>query len=144
MKLADFSISSFTRERQEMLDPLMLEGTLSYMSPEQTGRMNRIIDYRTDYYSLGVTFYEMLTGRLPFQTEDPVELIHCHFAVTPTPPESLRMGIPKPLSDIVMKLLAKNAEDRYQSAYGIIQDLEQILMLSQFRGRNDEFYCRPL
>jgi histidine kinase len=129
MKLADFSISSFTRERQEMLDPLMLEGTLSYMSPEQTGRMNRIIDYRTDYYSLGVTFYEMLTGRLPFQTEDPVELIHCHFAVTPVPPDSLRMDIPKPLSDIVMKLLAKNAEDRYQSAYGIIQDLEHCLML---------------
>ncbi|TXK75172.1 AAA family ATPase [Paenibacillus sp. N3.4] len=130
MKLADFSISSFTRERQEMLDPLMLEGTLSYMSPEQTGRMNRIIDYRSDYYSLGVTFYEMLTGRLPFQTEDPVELIHCHFAVTPVAPESLRMGIPKPLSDIVMKLLAKNAEDRYQSTYGITQDLEQCLLMN--------------
>ncbi|UKS28885.1 AAA family ATPase [Paenibacillus sp. HWE-109] len=129
MKLADFSISSFTRERQEMLDPLMLEGTLSYMSPEQTGRMNRIIDYRTDYYSLGVTFYEMLTGRLPFQTEDPVELIHSHFAVTPIPPDHIRMDIPKPLSDIVMKLLAKNAEERYQSAYGIIQDLEHCLMI---------------
>ncbi|MDQ0921092.1 histidine kinase [Paenibacillus sp. V4I5] len=139
MKLADFSISSFTRERQEMLDPMMLEGTLSYMSPEQTGRMNRIIDYRTDYYSLGVTFYEMLTGRLPFQTEDPVELIHCHFAVTPIPPESLRMGIPKPLSDIVMKLLSKNAEDRYQSAYGIIQDLEHCLMLSNSGEEMTEF-----
>lgn len=130
MKLGDFSISSFARERQEMLDPLLLEGTLSYMSPEQTGRMNRIIDYRTDYYSLGVTFYEMLTGRLPFQSDDPVELIHCHFAVTPTPPDKLRASIPKPLSDLVMKLLSKDAEDRYQSAYGIIHDLEQLLMLS--------------
>lgn len=129
MKLADFSISSFTRERQEMLDPNQLEGTLSYMSPEQTGRMNRIIDYRSDYYSLGVTFYEMLTGRLPFQTEDPVELIHCHFAVTPISPDNIRMDIPKPLAEIVMKLLAKNAEDRYQSAYGIIQDLEHCLMM---------------
>lgn len=126
MKLGDFSISSFMRERQEMLDPLLLEGTLGYMSPEQTGRMNRIIDYRTDYYSLGVTFYEMITGRLPFQSEDPLELLHGHFAVTPIPPVSLRIGIPKPLSDIIMKLLSKDAEDRYQSAYGIIQDLEQV------------------
>ncbi|MGG1516171.1 AAA family ATPase [Paenibacillus oryzisoli] len=139
LKLGDFSISSLTRERQEMLDPMLLEGTLSYMSPEQTGRMNRIIDYRTDYYSLGVTFYEMLTGRLPFQTEDPVELIHCHFAVTPAPPASLRMGIPKPVSDIVMKLLAKNAEDRYQSAYGIIQDLEHCLMLVNAGEELQEF-----
>jgi len=139
MKIADFSISSFTRERQEMLDPSMLEGTLSYMSPEQTGRMNRMIDYRTDYYSLGVTFYEMLTGRLPFPTEDSVELIHCHFAVTPAPPESLRMGIPKPLSDIVMKLLAKNAEERYQSAYGIIQDLERCMSMLEDTGKMEPF-----
>ncbi|MDR6551201.1 AAA family ATPase [Paenibacillus qinlingensis] len=130
MKLGDFSISSFMRERQEMLDPLMLEGTLSYMSPEQTGRMNRIIDYRTDYYSLGVTFYEMITGRLPFQSEDPLELLHGHFAVTPIPPDSVRKGIPKPVSDIIMKLLSKDAEDRYQSAYGIIQDLEQVMLYS--------------
>ncbi|CAH1219731.1 Adaptive-response sensory-kinase SasA [Paenibacillus allorhizoplanae] len=128
MKLGDFSISSVTRERQEMLDPLLLEGTLSYMSPEQTGRMNRIIDYRTDYYSVGVTFYEMITGRLPFQTEDPLELLHCHFAVTPIPPDRVRIGIPKALSEIIMKLLSKDAEDRYQSAYGIIQDLEQVLL----------------
>ncbi|OPH58733.1 hypothetical protein BC351_23325 [Paenibacillus ferrarius] len=139
MKLADFSISSFTRERQEMLDPLMLEGTLSYMSPEQTGRMNRIIDYRSDYYSLGVTFYEMLTGILPFQTEDPVELIHSHLAVTPIPPDNIRMDIPKPLSDIVMKLLAKNAEERYQSAYGIIQDLEHCLMISKSPDELEHF-----
>ncbi|OCT15646.1 hypothetical protein A8709_16420 [Paenibacillus pectinilyticus] len=139
MKLGDFSISSFTRERQEMLDPLLLEGTLSYMSPEQTGRMNRIIDYRTDYYSLGVTFYEMITGHLPFQTDDAVELLHCHFAVTPVPPHSLRMAIPKPISDITMKLLSKDAEDRYQSAYGIIHDLEHVLMLSQSGEEMQEF-----
>ncbi|NQX57830.1 AAA family ATPase [Paenibacillus qinlingensis] len=128
MKLGDFSISSFTRERQEMLDPLMLEGTLQYMSPEQTGRMNRIIDYRTDYYSLGVTFYEMLTGKLPFESEDPVELIHGHLAVTPPPPNQVMSDIPQPISDMVMKLLSKNAEDRYQSAYGILQDLEYCLV----------------
>ncbi|MEW9701395.1 AAA family ATPase [Paenibacillus sp. SI8] len=139
MKLGDFSISSLSRERQEMLDPSMLEGTLSYMSPEQTGRMNRLIDYRSDYYSLGVTFYEMLTGRLPFQTEDPVELIHCHFAVSPTPPASLRLCIPGPLSDIVMKLLAKNAEERYQSAYGIIQDLERCLAMYEDQGEIGPF-----
>ncbi|WNR46300.1 AAA family ATPase [Paenibacillus roseipurpureus] len=139
MKLHDFSIASFTRERQEIIDPLLLEGTLRYMSPEQTGRMNRIIDYRTDYYSLGVTCYEMLTGRLPFQTDDPIELIHCHLAVTPPAPDSLDLGIPKAVSDIVMKLLAKNAEDRYQSAYGIVQDLTHCLTQLTAGERLDDF-----
>ncbi len=97
------------------------------MSPEQTGRMNRSIDYRTDYYSLGVTFYEMLTRQLPFPSNDPMELVHCHIAKIPTPPHLVNPEIPQVVSEIVMKLLAKNAEDRYQSALGLKYDLELCL-----------------
>ena len=88
------------------------------MSPEQTGRMNRSIDYRTDFYSLGVTFYEMSDWKLPFQASDLLELIHCHIAKRPVPPHEHIAEIPEAVSDIVMKLLAKTAEDRYQSALG--------------------------
>ena len=117
LTLIDFSIASrVPAEHQELRHPNVLEGTLAYMSPEQTGRMNRDIDYRTDFYSLGVTFYEMLTGRLPFESADPLEVIHGHIARTPPSPRDLRPEIPPPLSDIVMKLLAKAAEERYQSA----------------------------
>src|SRR5207244_2095822 len=96
--------------------PNVLEGTLSYLSPEQTGRMNRGIDYRTDYYSLGVTFYQMLTGELPFSSKDPMELVHYHIAVIPKSPDEIDTSIPEMISAIVMKLLAKKAEDRYQNA----------------------------
>lgn len=127
-KLIDFGISSqLSRENQAILSPNMLEGTLEYMSPEQTGRMNRSIDYRTDFYSLGVTFYEMLTGVLPFQAADAIELVHCHIAKLPTPLHERTPEIPQAVSDIVMKLLAKTAEDRYQSAYGIAVDLQSAL-----------------
>lgn len=125
VKLIDFSIASLLpRENQEIQNPNVLEGTLDYMSPEQTGRMNRGIDYRTDFYSLGVTFYELLTGQLPFVSTDPIELVHCHIARIPIPPIELEPAIPQTLNDIVMKLMAKTAEERYQSAFGLRSDLE--------------------
>ncbi|HAX79066.1 MAG TPA: serine/threonine protein kinase [Cyanobacteria bacterium UBA11372] len=128
VKLIDFSISSLLpRENQEITNPNMLEGTLAYISPEQTGRMNRGIDYRTDFYSLGVTFYQLLTEKLPFQSNDPLELLHCHIARHPTPPIEINPAIPQVLNDMVMKLMAKTAEERYQSAFGIKHDLQRCL-----------------
>ena len=128
IKIIDFSIASLLpRESQEIQNPNVLEGTLAYMSPEQTGRMNRGIDYRTDFYSLGVTFYELLTGQLPFPASDPIELVHCHIARIPTPPIELVPSIPQIVNDIVMKLMAKTAEERYQSAFGLRADLETCL-----------------
>lgn len=125
VKLIDFSIASLLpRETQEIQNLSILEGTLAYISPEQTGRMNRGIDYRTDFYSLGVTFYEWLTGQLPFQSDDPIELVHSHLAKAPTAVHVLNPKIPAGLSAIVSKLMAKNAEDRYQSATGLQHDLE--------------------
>ncbi len=102
-----------------------LEGTLAYLSPEQTGRMNRRLDYKSDFYSLGVTLYELLTGRVPFLSHDALELVHCHIAKVPQPPQLINPDIPLPLSNVVMKLLSKSAEDRYQSAFGLLKDLEQ-------------------
>ncbi|MBW4565599.1 MAG: AAA family ATPase [Mojavia pulchra JT2-VF2] len=125
VKIIDFGIATqFNRTNPTFKSPHVLEGTLAYLSPEQTGRMNRMLDYRTDLYSLGVTFYELLTGRLPFPTTDILELVHCHIAKQPLPPHELNAAIPKAVSDIVLKLMAKNAEDRYQSAWGIKADLE--------------------
>lgn len=103
------------------------EASLAYTSPEQTGRMNRLIDYRTDFYSLGVLLYELFAGTLPFTTIDPIELVHSHIARIPTPPHQLVPAIPEPLSLLILKLLAKAPEDRYQSAYGIRADLERCL-----------------
>jgi predicted ATPase/signal transduction histidine kinase/tRNA A-37 threonylcarbamoyl transferase component Bud32 len=122
VKLIDFSIASLLpRETQHLQNPHVLEGTLAYISPEQTGRMNRGVDYRTDFYSLGVSFYEILTGKLPFESLDPIELIYCHLAKQPAVEQ---FKIPQAVSEIVMKLMAKNAEDRYQSASGLKYDLE--------------------
>ncbi|MBW4507897.1 MAG: AAA family ATPase [Scytonematopsis contorta HA4267-MV1] len=127
-KLIDFGIASLLpKEKQEIESPEVLEGTLSYMSPEQTGRMNRGIDYRTDFYSLGITFYELLTGQLPFVSADAMELVHCHIARKPTPPIKLNPEIPQVLNDIVLKLMAKTTEQRYQSTLGIKYDLEKCL-----------------
>ncbi len=126
LKLIDFGISTvLSRENPTLRNPNRLEGTLAYISPEQTGRMNRGMDYRTDFYSLGVTFYKLLIGQLPFPTTDAMELVHAHIAKQPTPPYELQPEIPQSLSEIVMKLMAKNAEDRYQSAYGLKADLEE-------------------
>jgi predicted ATPase/signal transduction histidine kinase len=125
IKLTDFSSASLLpKETQEIFNPNVLEGTLAYISPEQTGRMNRGIDYRTDFYSLGITLFEMLTGQLPFQNTDPMELIHSHIAKQPPQLQDLNPEIPPPLSAIVNKLMAKNAENRYQSALGLSHDLE--------------------
>jgi PAS domain S-box-containing protein len=126
VKIIDFGIATrFDRTNPAFKSPHVLEGTLAYLSPEQTGRMNRLLDYRTDFYSLGVTFYELLTGQLPFPTTDILELVHCHIARQPVPLCELNSAIPKAVSDIVLKLMAKNAEDRYQSAWGIKADLER-------------------
>ncbi len=125
VKIIDFSISSLLpRETQQLQNPNILEGTLAYISPEQTGRMNRGIDYRTDFYSLGVTFYELLTGELPCVSDDPMELVHCHIAKETASVNSIRQNIPATISDIINKLMAKNAEERYQSALGLKHDLE--------------------
>ncbi|MBN1534535.1 MAG: AAA family ATPase [Spirochaetes bacterium] len=126
LRLIDFSISSrLTKENPSMLNPGRFEGTLAYMSPEQTGRMNRTVDYRSDFYSLGITFYQILMGFLPFQGSDTMEMVHSHIARMPMPPHELASNIPKALSDIIMKLMAKNQEDRYQSTAGILSDLER-------------------
>ncbi len=125
VKIIDFGIATqFNRTNPTFKSPHVLEGTLAYVSPEQTGRMNRLLDYRSDFYSLGVTFYELLTGQLPFATTDILELVHSHIAKQPVPPHQVNATIPKAVSDMILKLMAKNAEDRYQSAWGIKTDLE--------------------
>ncbi|MEO0769344.1 MAG: serine/threonine-protein kinase PknK, partial [Cyanobacteria bacterium J06649_4] len=132
VKLTDFSISSLLpKETQSVQHPNELakglEGTLAYLAPEQTGRMNRGIDYRADFYALGVTLYELLVGELPFESEDPLALVHAHIATPPVAPHQRQPAIPPMVSDIVLKLMAKNAEDRYQSAKGLKHDLERSL-----------------
>ncbi|MEM9156756.1 MAG: serine/threonine-protein kinase PknK, partial [Cyanobacteria bacterium P01_F01_bin.33] len=125
LKIIDFGISTqLSREKPTLKNPRVLEGTLSYISPEQTGRMNRSLDYRTDFYSLGVTFYELLTGQLPFPTTDALELVHCHIAQQPVPPAQVHSDVPQVLSDLVLKLMEKTAEARYQNAAGLKADLE--------------------
>ncbi len=138
--LTGFGIASrLPRERQSAEAPEMIAGTLAYMAPEQTGRMNRSIDSRSDLYSLGVTFYEMLTGALPFKASDPMEWVHCHIARQPAPPEERAKGIPGTVSVIVMRLLAKTAEDRYQTAPGVEADLRRCLAEWEKLGRIDSF-----
>jgi serine/threonine protein kinase len=140
VKIIDFSIASRLDKENPLLNPpSLLEGSLNYLSPEQTGRMNRAIDYRSDLYALGVTFYELLTLRLPFQSDDPLELIHAHIAKQPIPPHQVRQDIPVAISNIIMKLLAKNAEDRYQSAFGVKKDLETALTQLTTSGEIKEF-----
>ncbi|MGF1937423.1 MAG: ATP-binding sensor histidine kinase [Nostoc sp. ChiQUE02] len=140
VKLTDFGIASrLNKENPQFNNPNCVEGTLAYMSPEQTGRMNRILDYRTDFYSLGVTLYEMLTEKTPFFSQDPLEIVYSHIAVQPINPQSLNPQIPTAISEIVMKLMAKNAEDRYQNATGLLADLELCLNLLETKGIITDF-----
>ncbi len=140
VKLTDFSVASFlTKENQPLSNPHILTGTLAYLSPEQTGRINRLIDYRSDFYSLGVTFFELLTGEVPFISEDPIELIYCHIAKYPPSIKTLNINIPVTISNIVNKLMAKNAEDRYQTSYGLKYDLEKCLDDWQKQRQIDNF-----
>ncbi|MFZ2633096.1 MAG: response regulator [Desulfosalsimonadaceae bacterium] len=128
IRIIDFGISTyFFSKTPDPITPDVLQGTLAYISPEQTGRMNRPVDYHTDFYSLGVTFYQMLTGRLPFESGDPMTLVHSHMAIHPEEPGRINPRIPRTISDIVMKLMEKNAEDRYQGAPGLIWDLQACL-----------------
>ncbi|MEO1431989.1 MAG: AAA family ATPase [Cyanobacteria bacterium J06633_8] len=180
VKLIDFSIASLLpKETQEIKNPNSLEGTLAYISPEQTGRMNRGVDYRSDFYSLGVTLFELLTGELPFKSNDAMELIHCHIAKNPLTLKQFHVSylldkkaclnpvldkkphpnpllekkphpnpllnkergqeIPSCISDIILKLMAKNAEDRYQSALGLKHDLEKCLYQLTETGKIERF-----
>ncbi|WP_433933593.1 AAA family ATPase [Sorangium cellulosum] len=139
-KLIDFGIATeLPSETTAPLSPSVLEGTLPYLSPEATGRMNRALDYRTDFYSMGVTFYQLLTGRLPFSSNDPMELVHCHIAAMPSAPSDVSPGVPTIVSDIVLRLLAKRAEDRYQSAFTLQADLERCLVGLDAGGRVARF-----
>ena len=140
IKLTGFGIASLLpRERQAPEPPESIAGTLAYMAPEQTGRMNRSINSRSDLYALGVTFYQMLTGALPFTAADPMEWVHCHIARQPVAPAERVQTIPGPVSAIVMKLLAKTAEDRYQTASGLESDLRHCLAAWQAQRRIDDF-----
>ena len=140
LKLIDFGIATVcSRENPSFRHPNSIEGTLAYISPEQTGRMNRQLDYRTDFYSLGVTFYELLTQQLPFSSPEVMELIYSHLAQQPISPQKIKPNLPPLVSDIVMKLMAKNAEERYQSAQGLKYDLEQCLVRLKTKGKPAEF-----
>ena len=138
--LTGFGVASrLLRERQSPEPPQFVAGTLAYMAPEQTGRMNRSIDARSDLYALGVTFYEMLTGSLPFIAADPMEWVHCHIARQAEPPSERVKHVPPPVSEIIMKLLAKTAEERYQTATGLERDLRRCLAQFEAEGRIDDF-----
>src|SRR5713101_829576 len=138
--LTGFGIAArLPRERQSPEPPELVAGTLAYMAPEQTGRMNRSIDSRSDLYSLGVTLYEMLTGSLPFMASDPVEWVHSHIARQPVPPGERLKSLPRSVSAIIMKLLAKTAEERYQTAAGAERDLRRSLAQWETERRIDDF-----
>ncbi|MBC7531708.1 MAG: diguanylate cyclase [Oligoflexus sp.] len=140
VRLIDFGISTcLLREQAEAQTQGVTEGSLPYMSPEQTGRMNRFVDYRSDFYSFGVTLYEIFTGRLPFESADALRLIHYHIAKKPIPPRNFNSQIPEILSDLILRLLAKNAEERYQSAWGVMQDLQKIFRALRDGQRIEKF-----
>jgi diguanylate cyclase (GGDEF)-like protein/PAS domain S-box-containing protein len=135
LKIIDFGISTILQQENPVLSsPHVLEGTLAYVSPEQTGRMNRSLDYRSDFYSLGVTLYELFTQHRPFQATDPLEFVHFHLAREPISPQELNPKIPPILAKIILKLMAKNAEERYQTAIGIRADLAECLHRLQTRN----------
>ena len=133
VQIIDFGIATYlNKENPSLQNPTSLEGTLPYISPEQTGRMNRSLDYRTDYYSLGVSFYEILSNQMPFHSEDPLEFIHSIITQEPKLVSEINTEVPIQLAAIINKLLSKNAEDRYQSSVGLMKDLEECLV--QFKN----------
>ncbi|MEO1592639.1 MAG: protein kinase, partial [Cyanobacteria bacterium J06632_22] len=137
VRLIDFGMA--TEFSSEGTSTKTLEGTLSYLSPEQTGRTRHSIDYRTDFYALGVTLYELLTQQLPFASEDTLELVHAHLAKFPQPPSERQADLPSIVSDLVMKLLAKAPDHRYQSAWGLKHDLQQCLTAWKSHGQIAHF-----
>jgi PAS domain S-box len=140
LKLIDFGIATeFSFETMQVLNPRKLEGRLAYISPEQTGRMNRPLDYRTDFYSLGVTLYELISGQLPFMSADPAEIVHCHLAQAPLPVHLINPEIPRAVSAIISKLMAKMPEERYKNAAGILYDLNLCLKQMERLGIINEF-----
>ena len=140
VRLTGFGIASrLPRERQAPEPPETIAGTLAYMAPEQTGRMNRSINSRSDLYALGVMCYQMLTGQLPFTASDPMELVHCHIARRPVAPAERVGSVPSVVSAMVMKLLAKTAEERYQTAAGLERDLRRCLDEWEALGRIEDF-----
>ncbi|MBI5249577.1 MAG: AAA family ATPase [Desulfomonile tiedjei] len=139
IKIIDFDLAGTFSREHAALEDVRFEGTLQYTSPEQTGRTNRWVDYRTDYYSLGATLYELLCGRPPFDSSDSLELVHSHIARIPQYPSELNPSIPKVLSDIVMKLLSKNPDGRYQSAWGLKADLQESLRQLETHGKIERF-----
>ena len=139
VQLTGFGIASrLPRERRAPAPPELIAGTLAYMAPEQTGRMNRSVDSRSDLYALGVTLYQMLTGSLPFTASDPMDWIHCHVARKPVPPTERMGNVPAAVSAIILKLLAKTAEERYQTAAGLEGDLRRCLVDWERQGRIDD------
>jgi histidine kinase len=137
VRLIDFGIATVLDLKQPYVsNPELIEGTLAYCSPEQTGRMNCPVDFRADLYSLGATFYEVLAGAIPFQAADAMGMVHAHLAQIPTPLRQLNPRVPAALSAIVDKLLAKGPDDRYQSADGLRHDLERCLQDFQKYGAN--------
>jgi serine/threonine protein kinase len=140
VQLTGFGIASrLPRERQAPAPPESIAGTLAYMAPEQTGRMNRSIDARSDLYALGITLYQMLTGSLPFTAADSMEWVHCHIARKPVPPSERLATVPAAVSNLVLKLLAKTAEERYQTAAGLERDLRHCLSAWEAQHRIDAF-----
>lgn len=140
LRIIDFGIASrLDQERQEFQSVNQLEGTLAYLSPEQTGRVNRGLDYRSDLYSLGVSLYQLFTGTLPFLAREGIELVHAHIALAPVPPHEVNPRVPEVLSHIILRLLAKMADDRYQSAWGLMQDLRNCLDQLRATGHIEPF-----
>lgn len=140
VKITDFGIYHvLTHEDKEIYNPEVIENTLHYISPEQTGRMNHFVDYRTDIYSLGISFYEMVTGSVPFTSHDPMEIMHSHIAIKAPSPHELKPTVPEMISRIIMKLLLKTPEERYQSGFGLKADLEECLRQLEEKGTISPF-----
>jgi len=140
VKFIDFHLASeLTSERQQLTAVSQIQGSFPYISPEQTGRMNRELDYRSDYYSLGVTLFELLTGQLPFQAADAMGFVHAHLSKRAPAASELRPEVPTMVSEIIARLMAKDPDERYQSSLGIVSDLERCQNLWRSTGSISAF-----